>query len=328
MPASGTGTMTSSVRVALFLLLSACAFPAWAQGWSSKPVRIVLQFPPGGSTDLVARILAQSVSLSIGQPVVVENKPGADGAIAAEQVMRSEPDGTTLFLASNTPMMQVPLLRKSPPYDPVAHFTPVTLVGRYVYVLVVSPSMAATNYAAMVAYARANPGRLNYASYSGVTQLMHARLRAASGIEMALVPYKGEAQAVAEILGGRIDLTFATPTSTLVHIRDGKLRALATLVPKRVALLPDVPTAAEVGMPAFTAQTWAALFGPAKLPAEVLARINKEFNAAIRRPEVREKVDAQGFQLEGSTPEEMSAFLKEQLQSWGRAFREAGFQPE
>lgn len=321
-------TLGFTLRMALILIVSACASPTWAQSWTSKPVRIVLQFPPGGSTDLVARILAQSISQSIGQAVVVENKPGADGAIAAEQVMRSDPDGATLFLASNTPMMQVPLLRKNPPYDPVAHFTPVTLIGRYVYVLVTSPSVAAANYEALVAFSRANPGKLNYGSYSGVTQLMHARLRAASGLEMTLVPYKGEAQAIAEILGGRIDVTFATPTSTLVHIRDGKLRALATLVPKRVALLPNVPTAAEAGVPSFTAQTWAAIFGPAKMSPDVVARINKEFNTAMRRPDVREKIDAQGFQLEGSTPEEMSAFLKEQLQSWGRAFKEAGFQPE
>ncbi len=314
--------------VALIAFVAACASQAWAQGWTTKPVRIVLQFPPGGSTDLVARIIAQSVSQAIGQSVVVENKPGADGAIAAEQVMRSDPDGTMLFLASNTPMMQVPLLRKNPPYDPVANFTPITLVGRYVYVLVVSPTIPATTYDSLVAFARANPGKLNYGSYSGVTQLMHARLRAASGIEMALVPYKGEAQAVAEILGGRIGLTFATPTSTLVHIRDGKLRAMATLVPKRVAQLPDVPTATEAGVPSLTAQTWAAIFGPAKMQPDVVARINKELNAAMRRPDVREKIDAQGFQLEGSTPEEMSAFLKEQLQSWGRAFKEAGFQPE
>ncbi len=316
------------IRVALVSLLAATASSVAAQAWPSKPVRVILQFPPGGSTDIVARVLAQSMSQAIGQPVLVENRPGADGQIAAELVMKSEPDGHTVFLASNTPMMQVPLLRKNPPYDPIANFTSVSLVGRYVYVLVVKPSLPIRNGAELIAYARANPGKLNYASYSGVTQLMHARLRTGAGMEMALVPYKGEAPSIADIVGGHIDLTFATPTSTLAHIRDGKLRALATLLPARGTLLPEVPTAQEAGLPPLTAGTWAAIFGPAKMPPETTARLNREINAAIRRPDVKEKVDKQGFELAGSTPEELSAFLAEQLQAWARAFKEAGMNPE
>ena len=316
------------IRLWLAILLAAFAPLAGAQGWPTKPVRIVLQFPPGGSTDVVARILAQAMTQSLGQPVIVENKPGADGAIAADQVMRAEPDGHTFFLASNTPMMQVPLLRKNPPYDPVKNFTAVSLVGRYVYLLVVTPSLPVKNVAELIAYARDNPGRLNYGSYSGVTQLMYANIRSASKIDMTAVPYKGEGPTVADIIGGHVQLTFATPTSTLAHIKDGKLRALATLLPARFALLPEVPTAAEAGLPPFTAGTWAALFGPAKLPLEITARMNKELNAAMRRPDVREKIDRQGFELAGSTPEEMVAFLQEQLVAWGRAFREAGMNPE
>jgi tripartite-type tricarboxylate transporter receptor subunit TctC len=315
-------------RFWLAISLAMSASLAGAQGWPTKPVRIVLQFPPGGSTDLVARILGQAMSQSLGQPVIVENKPGADGAIAAESVARAEPDGYTYFLASNTAMMQVPLLRKNPPYDPVKNFTAVSLVGRYVYVLVVAPSLPARSVSELIAYARDNPGRLNYGSYSGVTQLMHARMRSASNVDMTLVPYKGEAPTVADIIGGHVQLTFATPTSTLVHIKDGKLRALATLLPSRFALLPEVPTSAEAGLPPFTAGTWAAFFGPAKLPPEITARMNRELNAAMRRPDVREKIDRQGFELAGSTPEEMTAFLVEQLGSWGRAFRGAGMNPE
>ena len=315
-------------RLLFAALLAISASLANAQVWPAKSIRIVLQFPPGGSTDVVARILGQAISQSLGQPVIVENKPGADGAIAGDFVARAEPDGYTFFIASNTAMMQVPLLKKNPPYEAVKNFTPVSLVGRYVYVLVVSPTVPAKNFPELVAYARDNPGRLNYGSYSGVTQLMHANLRNVSKVDMALVPYKGEGPTVADIIGGHVQLTFATPTSTLVHIKDGKLRALATLLPARFALLPEVPTAAEAGLPPFTAGTWAALFGPARLPAEIVGRMNKELNAAMRRPDVREKIDRQGFELAGSTPEEMAAFLQEQLQSWGRAFREAGMQPE
>jgi len=315
-------------RLLITVLAAAFAPLASAQSWPAKPIRIVLQFPPGGSTDVVTRILGQTLSQSLGQPVLVENKPGADGAIAGDFVARAEPDGYTFFVASNTAMMQVPLMRKNPPYDAVKSFTPVSLVGRYVYVLVVSPSLAAKNVAELLAYARANPGKLNYGSYSGVTQLMHSNLRLVSKVDMALIPYKGEAPTVADIIGGQVQLTFATPTSTLSHIRDGKLRALATLLPARFALLPDVPTAAEAGLPPFRAGTWAALFGPAKLPPEIVARMSRELNAAIKRPEVREKIDRQGFELAGSTPEELSAFVQEQLVAWERAFREAGMNPE
>ena len=313
--------------IGMAALLIGAASLAAAQTWPSKPVRIVLQFPPGGSTDVVARILAQTLSGSLGQPVIVENRPGADGAIAGDHVARAEPDGHTFFLASNTPMMQVPLLKKNAPYDPVKSFTPVSLVGRYVYVLVVNPTVPAKDAAELLAYARANPGKLGYGSYSGVTQLMHNRLKSA-GADMNLVPYKGEAPTVVDILGNHVQLTFATPISTQAHIKEGKLRALAVLLPKRSALFPNVPTAAEAGLPPFTAGTWAMLLGPAKLPADITQRMNKELNAAMQRADVREKIEKLGFDLAGSTPEEVAAFLQEQLQAWGRAFREAGMQPE
>ena len=313
---------------ALCLLLAATTtLPAWAQAWPSKPIRIVLQFPPGGSTDSVARILAQSLQASLGQPVLVENRPGADGAIAGDHVARSEPDGHTFFLASNTPMMQVPLLKKNPPYDPVKSFTPVSLVGRYIYVLVTSPTLPAKDVNELLAYARANPGKLGYGSYSGVTQLMHTNLKMVKA-DTNLVPYKGEAPTVTDILGNHVQFTFATPASTLGHIKDGKLRAMAVLLPARWSLLPNVPTGAEAGLPPFTAGTWAALFGPAKLPADIAQKMNRALNDALGKPDVREKIAALGFELAGSTPDEMGKFLQEQLVAWAQAFKDAGMQPE
>ena len=310
------------------MLAAATTLPAAAADtWPSKPIRIVLQFPPGGSTDAVARILAQSMQASLGQPVLVENRPGADGAIAGDHVARSEPDGYTFFLASNTPMMQVPLLKKHPPYDPVKSFTPVSLVGRYVYVLVSSPALPVKDVAELLAYARANPGKLGYGSYSGVTQLMHTNLKMVKA-DTNLVPYKGEAPTVTDVLGNHVQFTFATPASTVGHIKEGKLRALAVLLPQRSALLPNVPTGAEAGLPPFTAGTWAALFGPAKLPAEITQRMNRELNAAIQRPEVRERVTALGFDLAGTTPDEMGKFLQEQLVAWAKAFKDAGMVAE
>jgi tripartite-type tricarboxylate transporter receptor subunit TctC len=311
----------------LGLLLALTGLPALAQTWPSKPIRIVLQFPPGGSTDSVVRILAQPLSAALGQQVLVENRPGADGAIAGDFVARAEPDGHTFFLASNTPMMQVPLLKKNPPYDPVKSFTPVSLVGRYVYVMVSTPTLAAKDVGELLAYARANPGKLGYGSYSGVTQLMHTQLKMVKA-DTTLVPYKGEAPTVTDILGNHVQFTFATPASTLPHIKEGKLRALAVLLPARSSLLPNVPTGAEAGLPPFTAGTWAALFGPAKLPPEIVQRMNRELNAVMQRPDVRDRITALGFELAGSTPDEMGVFLQEQLLAWGRAFRDAGMTPE
>ena len=312
----------------LCLLLAACLTPpAFAQTWPSRPVKLVLQFPPGGSTDSVARILAQSMSATLGQPVLVENRPGADGAIAGDFVARAEPDGHTFFLASNTPMMQVPLLKKNPPYDPVKSFAPVSLVGRYVFVLVSTPALPVKDVAELLAYARANPGKLGYGSYSGVTQLMHTQLKSVKA-DTTLVPYKGEGPTVTDILGNHVQFTFATPASTLAHIKDGKLRALAVLLPARSALLPGVPTAAEAGLPPLTAGTWAALFAPAKVAPEIVQRMNRELNAAMQRPDVRERISALGFELAGSSPDEMAVFLQEQLVAWGKAFRDAGMTPE
>lgn len=317
----------------LFATLLGVCMTGWvpqalAQAWPSKPIRLVLQFPPGGSTDAVARILAQTMTTSLGQPVLVENRPGADGAIAGEYVARAEPDGYTFFLASNTPMMQVPLLKKNPPYDPVKSFTPVSLVGRYIYVLVTSPSLQAQNVNELLTYARANPGKLNYGSYSGVTQLMHTRIKQGAKADLNFINYKGEAPTISDILGGHVQMTFATPTTTLQHIKEGKLRAMAMLLPTRYSQLPNVPTAQEAGLPPLPAATWAALFGPAKLPNEIAQRMNKELNAAMSKPEIRDRIDKMGFDLAGSTPAELGLFVQEQLGAWGKAFADAGLQPE
>jgi len=317
-----------SKRLFTGLLLCLLSLTAWSQSWPTKPVRLVLQFPPGGSTDAVARILAQVLTQSLGQPVLVENRPGADGAIAGDYVARSEPDGHTFFLASNTPMMQVPLLKKNPPYDPIKSFTPVSLVGRYIYVMVAGAQVPAQQASELFALARQQPGKFNYGSYSGVTQLMFTRLKQEAKLDLNLIPYKGEGPTVNDILGGHLQMTFATPTSALPHVQSGKLRAMAVLLPSRYSLMPQVPTAAEAGVPPLTAGTWAALFGPAKLPPEIAQRMSRELAAAMARSDVRERIDKLGFDLASSTPAELAAFMPEQLQAWSKAFADAGMQPE
>ena len=299
-----------------------------AQTWPTKNIRIVLQFSPGGATDVVARILAQHLTTSLGQTVVVENKPGADGQIAAEFVMRSEPDGHTFFMASNTPMMQVPLLKKNPPYDPLTSFTPVTLVGHYIYVMVANAKLPYKTYTELVAYGKANPGKLNFGSHSGVTQLMFSRMTKQNGLQMNLIPYKGEAPNVNDLLGGHVQFNLVSTISTLQHINDGKLTPIAVMLDKRLSLLPQVPTFAEAGLPALGAASWAALFGPAKLPPQIATRMSDAVRAAIADPEVRARIERQGFDLAGTTPAELGTYMVTQLKDWKQAFDDVGLKPE
>jgi tripartite-type tricarboxylate transporter receptor subunit TctC len=322
--------MRSTPRRSLLFAIAALLFSpiALAQPYPSKPVRVILHFPAGGSTDLVTRVLAQELTAAMGQPFVVENRTGADGAIAAAAVMQSPPDGHTLFVATNTAMLQVPLLKKTPPYDPLKDFTPVSLVGRYTFLLVVTPSLGLATFNDLVAYAKKNPGKLNFATYSGASQLAYAQIVKNAGVDMLRVPYKGEAPSVADILGGTVHAVFATPTVTLPHIRDGKLRVLATTLPQRWPLLPQVPTTVEAGMPPISVEFFAAMYAPAGLPPEIAQRLSRELTAIIARPAIREQIDRQGFALAASTPDELRSFTARQLDAWRSGFQEAGIHPE
>ena len=315
-------------RLFATIALSIACVGVSAQTWPTKNIRIVLQFSPGGATDVVARVLAQHLSTSLGQTVIVENKPGADGQIAAEFVMRSEPDGHTFFMASNTPMMQVPLLKKNPPYDPLTSFTPVALIGRYIFVMVANPKQPFKTYPELVAYAKANPGKLNFGSHSGVTQLMFSRMTKQHGLQMNLIPYKGEAPNVSDLLGGHVQFNLVSTISTLQHINDGKLNPIAVMLDKRLSLLPDTPTFAEAGLPALGAESWAALFGPAKLPPDIANRMSEAVRAAIADPASRARIERQGFDLAGSTPAELNTFVASQLKDWKQAFDDVGLKPE
>jgi tripartite-type tricarboxylate transporter receptor subunit TctC len=315
------------LRTIAALLLALLSSPALAQ-YPSKPVRVIIHFPAGGSTDYVARVLSQALSESMGQPFVVENRTGADGAIAAAAVLQSPPDGHTLFIATNTAMVQVPLLQKKPPYDPLTAFTPVSLVGRYTFLLVVTPNLGVNNFSEFIAYARKNPGKINFSTYSGASHLAYAQIVRTAGVDMLRVPYKGEAPSVTDILGGTIHAVFATPTSSLSHIRDGRLKALAVTLPQRWPLLPEVPTTVEAGMPPINVEFFAALFGPAGMSPETARRLSKELNAIIDRPALREQIDKQGFALAGSSPDQLRGFLENQLGAWAQGFKEAGINPE
>jgi len=312
---------------ALAFALGALCAGAQAQ-YPNKPIKIIVPFPAGSATDTISRILGNAVSNAVGQAVLVENKAGADGAIAAGEVMRAAPDGYTLLMATNSPMSAVPALKKVPPYDPVADFTPISDIGRYTFFIVVHPSVPANTLSELIAYARANPGKINYATGNTTGIVSTAFFASQAGIQMVHVPYRGEPQAIIDLVGGRVQLLFASSSTSVPQVRDGKLRALVTTLAKRSHLLPDVPTIAEAGMPQFSVTSWAGLFGPAKLPREVVERINREFASAMARADVQALMDKQAFVLSPSSPERLGEFVKEQMESYRNILRAAGVQPE
>lgn len=320
-------TLARRIVIVLALGIFAAPLPALAQ-YPNKPIRLVLQFPAGGIADAVARIVAQPLAQALGQPVIVENRPGADGAIAGETVMKAAPDGYTLLLATNSTLSAVPTLRKNPPYDPVTDFAPISMVGRFSFFVFTHPDLPAKTLAELVNYARANPGKLNYGTGNTTSILATAQFKSLAGIDMMQVPYKGDAPATTDLLGGRVDLVIASTVPGLALAKEGKIRALATLLARRSSHLPDVPTMAEAGFPEYSVTSWAAIFGPAKLPRPVVERLTREINAILRRPEIKEQLDRQAFEVEGSTPEELGTFVKQQLEVWRRAVREAGIPQE
>ncbi|HEX9434973.1 MAG TPA: tripartite tricarboxylate transporter substrate binding protein [Burkholderiales bacterium] len=309
---------------ALALLFTASA--AVAQ-FPAKPVRVLVPFGAGSSTDIVMRIIAQPLGQALGQPVLVENKPGADGAIAAAEVARSAPDGHTLILGTNSPFSAVPHLRKNAPYD-LADFTPVSLIGNYTFFVLVHPGVPARTLGELVSYARANPGKLNYATGNTSGIVMTAMLASQAGVQLVHIPYKSEPLAITDLLSGTVQMMISSYATVAPQLREGRLRPLVTTLPDRSPLLPEVPSIVEAGFPKFPIASWAGMLGPARMPKETTERLNRELNALLRRGEVRETLLKQAFDPKGSTTEEFSAYVKEQYETWGRAIREAGIQPE
>src|SRR5688572_13343101 len=292
--------------------------------YPSKPIRLIVGFPPGGSADPTTRIMGNALQEQLKQPVVVENRPGADSAIAAEQMTRIAPDGYTLMFASNSAMVAAVALRKAPTYDPLKDFTPISLVGRATVFFYVHPSVPAKTLKEFVAYAQANPGKLNYGTGNPLSILYNAQLINATRIDMVHVPYKGEGPLNPDILTGRVQSAFLSTGTAVSHAREGRLRPLAVLLDRRSPLLPEVPTIAEAGVPEVTVRQWAGVFGPPKMPPDIVERLNREINAALKRPEVLEKLQSYGYAAEGSTPERLLAINRDDLALRRSLVREAG----
>jgi tripartite-type tricarboxylate transporter receptor subunit TctC len=295
----------------------ALAASAQAQEYPTKPIRIIVPYPAGGSADLLPRIFAEKLSAKWGQPVLVENRPGAGGNIGAELAYKAEPDGYTLFATAPGPLVVNQNLYRKLAFDP-AQFVPVSVMAAIPNVFLVNPNVPAKNVDELIAYARANPGKLNYGSQgNGTTSHLTAELfkSTAGGLNITHVPYKGSAPAMAALLGGEIDLMFDNLGVTLQHVRSGKLRALAVGGEKRVASLPDVPTMSEI-LSGFTSVAWFGIVAPPKTPTTIAEKLSAAVAEAIRQPDVAKRLAAMSAEPIGGTPAEMAAFMKRDGERW------------
>jgi tripartite-type tricarboxylate transporter receptor subunit TctC len=310
------------------LLIAVCS-QAQTLPYPNKPIRLIAPLPVGTATDTVARILANELTTSLKQNVIVDNRVGADGAIAGAEVSHAPADGYTLLFGTNSPMAAVPALRKNPPYDPTKDFTPITLVGRYSSFLWVNSKLPIYSLSDLISFARANPGKLNYATgNTGGIVAMAQTLSLAGNLKLVHLPYKGEPAALIDLVANTIQVMFATPTTAQSYAREGKIRVLATTLPQRSPGSPEVPTLAEAGIPKFSVSLWAAIYGPPGMSNLLSEQLAKEIGSVLSRTDVREKLEAQQFFAQTSTPKELEVFTAEQLQIYARTLKEAGVQAE
>jgi tripartite-type tricarboxylate transporter receptor subunit TctC len=294
--------------------------------YPSKPVRLLIPFPPGGPTDSAVRVFLPALAQALGQDFSVVNMAGSHGALAPTALLTAPPDGHTLLVGNSSPLVAVPILRKDAPYDPVRDFAPVSLMGWTPLLLVVTPNVPARNLTELIRYARENPGKLTVAAANPPTIFTMAQLRTREKLDIATKEYPIDAAAMKALLDGEAQIMAAGLNNSLELIKEGRLRAIATLSASRARLAPDVPTMAEAGVPGFAILPWVAMFAPGKTPPEIVERLSREVAAAMKRPDVREGLERAAFESQSSTPTELGAFLKDQLSVWGTVAREAGLQ--
>jgi tripartite-type tricarboxylate transporter receptor subunit TctC len=311
--------------VGIFLAVAAAS--AGAQSYPSKPVKLVVPFPAGSATDQIARVIGQQLQESLGQPFVVENKPGAQGSIAATEVARAAPDGYTLMVGTNTPLAANPSLFKKLNYDPAKDFAPVARLGTISFMIMVRPDFPAKNLKELLSHARANPGKLSAGYGSAGSQVSQAMLRSMGKIDFIDVPYKGLPQAITDVLGGQISFTFADLANALAQIKGGKLRGIAVTSQKRSPLAPEVPAIAEE-LPGYELIAWFALVAPAGTPPAVVAKVHEVTAKSLAKPEVKARFDSLGTDVAPMNPEQLGGFIKAEMAKFARLAKEAGIQPE
>lgn len=314
-------------RLFLGLLLAALAPLALAQGnWPTKPIRLVVTFPPGGSSDASARIVAPRLAERLGQPVVVDNRPGAGGGVGLDIVAKAPGDGYTIVLASAGGLTANPSLYKQLSYDPTRDFAPITLFGSSPFVLLANPALRIANVGDLLNLAKAQPGQLSYAS-GGNGTAMHLSgelLKSMAQVRIVHIPYRGSGPALIAVIGGETQLAIADITTAAAQIKSGRVKAVGVLGKERSPLAPDIPSLNESGLPGYDAAGWFGILAPVATPAPIVQRLNAEITAVLRSPEVRERFASAGLEPLPSTPEEMSALMKSEAVKWARVIRESG----
>ncbi len=313
--------------VALMLL---CAGAALAQPYPSKPIRLLVPFPPGGSTDIVARIVAQRLSMQLGQQIVVENRGGAGGTLGTAVVAKAPADGYHLVVGSTSTHVVAPSVYQKLEYDPVKDFAPISLMAVSPYLLVVHPAVPAKTLKELVELMQAQPGKLNYASagVGSTTHLAMEMLKGASQTYALHIPYNGNGPAGTAVVAGQVEILFGSLPALLPHARSGRVRALAVGTLRRSPSLPEVPTIAESGYPGFDASLWLSIMAPAGTPAAVIERLHKEIVAAVNSPETRDALDKAGAEVLTSTPAELAALIKDGVVKYAKVVKAAGVKPE
>ena len=316
-------------RVLAFLAAALLPLAVAAQGWPSRPIKMIVPFPAGGPTDVMTRILAEKLAQGLGQPVVVDNKPGAGGTIGSDLVAKSPPDGYTLLMATGSTHSVGPYLGKVP-YDPQKDFTPIVYVGYGTNILLVSPKLGVNNVQELIALAKKDPGKLNYAT-SGIGSVAHltAEMFASmAGIKLTHVPYKGTQLSINDIATGQVAMLFDNVMTAKPHVDSGRLKGIAISSRERSSIVPNMPTVAESGLPGFDSWNYFGIFGPASLPQPIVQRVNSEMNRILADPAVKERFQGLGFEITGGTPQQFAAVIQSESQRWSRVIREANVKPE
>lgn len=313
------------------LILLITVFPitsVLAQAYPSKPIRFVVPYPPGGGTDLVGRTISTKISETLGQQVIVENRPGAQGNVGTSSALKSPPDGYTVVLSYVGTVAMNPFLYKNIGYDPIKDFSHISLATVQPYVVVVNPVVPVKNLKELAVLAKSQPGRLTFASSAAAGQLAGEFFKMLTNTNMLHIPFKGAGPAAINVMGGHVDLMFATPAGSVPQVKAGRLRALAVTASSRLAALPNVLTSKESGFPEFEISGWYGVAAPANTPKDIVTRLNTEIVNALKSSDVRDRLINDGLEVKSNTPEEMSAFARAEYDRWGKVIKTSGIKPE
>src|SRR3954463_1865818 len=309
----------------LVLLLMALGLPALAQEtYPSKPIRIVVGYSAGGGNDLIVRVIAPRLGEALGQPVIVDNKPGAQSIIAAELVAKSPPDGYTLLMGPSGPMTINPATYSKLPYSPLRDFTPISMLGSFPLIVAVTPQLPVRSIRELIDYAKANPGKANYASSAGIFQIATELFKQKTGTQFEMIPYKGSGESVQAVAAGQVTLTFVDPPPATGALKAGTVRGLAVTSAQRHPSWPDLPTLVELGMPDMDVPVWTALFAPARTPPAVVARLQREVARAVQSPEVKERFAGMGVDPVGGTSDQLAGQVARDIEKWTAVAKAAG----